>query len=78
MLLDFGPLLGQRDFERAWGVVMHMRVCNAELALEHMIDLIGGTCSPPDDIVAALLTTSGRAQLARLLVPGTKWGAAYK
>ena len=66
---DFGPLVGQPAFEQARGVVMYLCACNAEQARGRMTDVVGSTRGPPEDLVAALLTASGRACLHHLLQP---------
>lgn len=49
---------------------MYMCACNAEQARERMTGMVGSTRGPPEDLVAALLTPSGRAELRHLLEPG--------
>lgn len=70
MLPDFETLVGQRAFEQARGVVMYLCACNAEQAYGRMIDIVGSTRGPPLGVVAALLTSSGRADLHQLSEPG--------
>jgi len=53
----------------ARGVVMVLCACNAEQALERMIDIVGSTRGPPEDLFAPLLTLAGRAELSHLLQP---------
>ena len=66
---DFGPLLGQPAFEVARGVVMVLCACDAEQARARMTDIVSSTRGPPEDLVAALLTLAGRAELRPLLQP---------
>lgn len=69
MLPDFAPLVGQPAFEQARGVVMHLCDCDAEQARRRMVEIAGSTRGPPEDLVTALLTVTGRASLRHLLQP---------
>ena len=69
----FGPLAGQPAFEVARGVVMALCACDAEQARGRMSEITGGTGGPPEDLVAALLTSAGRAELRPLLQPRDSW-----
>ena len=64
-----GPLVGQPAFEVARGVVVVLCACDAEQARGRMAEITGGTRGPPEDLVAALLTSAGRAELRLLLQP---------
>jgi len=66
---DFGPLVGQRAFEQARGVVMEWCACDADHALARMTEVVRRTPRSPDWLVAALRTCSDRMKLRLLFEP---------